>query len=83
MMIQSCAAVAQPFSTLFSLGLLLMRSSPIKQPCAHSGVLGHQRFDKRHDGIFCGSDAEQDFVMRIIEGEGRTQRIGGIIVYSA
>ena len=46
-------------------------------------VFRHQRFDERDDGILCGSDTEQDFAARIIELERRTQRIGGIIVYSA
>jgi hypothetical protein len=48
-----------------------------------AGVFGYQVFDKRQDGITRGSDAKQDFVVRIIEFEGRPQRLGSIIVYPA
>src|SRR6202034_248844 len=50
---------------------------------AGAGVLGYQAFDERQDGVTRGSDAEQDFVVRIVEFERRTQRIGGVVVYSA
>jgi len=54
-----------------------------QDPRIRASVLGDQSLDERHDGIVCGRDAKQDFVVRIIEIECRTQRIGGIIVQSA
>jgi hypothetical protein len=46
-----------------------------QKPRVRARMLGDQGLDQRHDGIVCGSDAEQDFTVRIIEIECRTQRI--------
>jgi hypothetical protein len=51
-----------------------------EQSGVSAGVRGDQRLGEWNHGVVCGSDAKQDFVVRIIEVECRTQRIGGIIV---
>ena len=54
-----------------------------QHPDSDIRMSGHQVFDQRQYRIGCGSDAEQDFVARVIELECRSQRFRGEVVDTA
>ena len=49
----------------------------------HIGMRGDQAAHHRQDRVGGGGDAEQNLVVRIIEIEGRAQRVVGVIVDAA
>ena len=74
MMTQSRRAAFHPFTTLLSLGLALLRSSPIRSRAGRSGLRGDRAANERRDGVVGASQAEDDLVVRIVERENRAQR---------
>ena len=75
MTIQSRRAAFQPLTTLLSLGLALTRSSPISRRDRNLGMRGHRAPRDRRDRIGGVGDAEDDFVIGIVEGEDRGERL--------
>src|SRR5262249_28980417 len=74
---------APPFAHVVELRILADRFIAEEQPRGHVRMRCDQALDEWHGGIAGGGCAEDDFVARIIELEGRPERILDVIFQPA